>query len=211
MKVLLIIIIVLTVIALLPLGVDGGYKNGTYDLHLKIGFISFRILPEKKKKIKPKKIKKKKEKPEKEETAELKEKKRFDIRERFGIIKLALKALGRFRKKLSVDYIRVHYAFASNDPFKTAFGFAMANATVGAVFPLLDGAFKIKERDFIITTDFLAERPVIDAWLTASIRIWEIIYIAAAFGIDYLKHKIRQKRLSRSKERNESNGQTSDR
>lgn len=211
MLVLLIIIIVLTVIALLPLGVDGGYKNGKFELHLKIGLISFGIPPKKKITKKPKMPKKKQKTKQIDEETEPEEKKPFNLGELFDIIKLALKALGRFRRKLTIEYMRVHYTFASDDPFKTAFGFGMANATMGAIIPLLDGAFKIKERDFGVQTDFLIEKPIIDVWLTASIRIWEIVYIAAAFGIDYLKLKIRQKRQSRSKERNESNGQTSDR
>lgn len=206
MKALLIILIVLTVIALLPIGVDGGYRDNVLELNIKGGPFLIRMLPKKKKVPKPKKPRRKKE-----IDVTAKKKKRFDKHQLIGIIKAGLKTLGRLRRKLSIDYLRIHCTFASDDPAMTAIGYGMANGVMAAIVPLTEGAFNIRERDFGFSFDFLAEKPVIDVWLTATLRVWEIIYIAAAFGIDFLKLKRQKKRRIRIKERNELNGQTSDR
>ena len=210
MKALLIILIVLTVIALLPIGIDGGYRHGILELNIKGGPFLIRMLPKKKKTLKPKKHRRKKEAVPEAEIDDNK-KKRFDKHQLIGIIKAGLKALRRLKRKLSIDYFRLHYIFASDDPAKTAMGYGMVNTAMGAIVPLIDDALDIKERDIGFSFDFLAERPIIDIWLTATLKVWEIIYIAVAFGIDFLKLKRQRKRRIRVKERNDLNGQTSDR
>ena len=213
MKAILIILIVLTVIALLPIGVDGGYRCGVFELNAKCGPFLLRILPKKNKAPKPKKPRKQKKRVPGVTEAETtgKRKKRFDKQQLIGIIKAGMKTLGRLKRKLSIDYLRIHCIFASDDPAKTAMGYGMASASVGAIIPLLDETFRIKERDIGFSFDFLAEKPAIDIWITATFKAWEIIYIAAAFGIDFLKLKRQKKRRIRVKERNELNGQTSNR
>lgn len=201
MKALLIILIVVTIIALLPLGVDGGYRDSVLELNIKVGPFLKRIFPQKKRKPKPKKIKKIKKEIESDVID--KKKKRFDKQQLTGIIKAVLKTLGKFRRKLTIDYLRIHCTFASEDPAMTAIGYGMASGIMGAIVPLAEGAFNIKERDFRFSLDFLEEKPKIDIWITATLRVWEIIYIAAALGIDFLKLKRQKKRRIHVKERNE--------
>lgn len=196
MRALVIVLLVLTVLLLTPLGVDGGYNGKSLILGIRIGFLNIRILPKKKKQIVPKIPKKRKvpkQTPEKTE----KKKKPFDKEEIKALIKPALKALGRFRKKLRLDYLRIHYTFASDDPYKTAMGFGMSSAALGVILPLVENAFDIGERDVGTSFDFLCDKPVFDCWITTTIHVWEILYIAIAFGIDYLKLKIKQKREDR--------------
>ena len=45
MKTLLIILVVLSVIALIPVGVDGGYNSKGLSLYLRIGIINIRAIP----------------------------------------------------------------------------------------------------------------------------------------------------------------------
>ncbi len=115
------------------------------------------------------------------------------------LAKLGLKTLGRLRRKLHVDYLRIRYTFASDDPFKTAMGFGYSSAVLGSIVPLFDNAFNITERDIGTSFDFLGEEPAFDCWLTLSIQVWEVFYISAAFGIDYLKLRYRQKRDDRTR------------
>ena len=140
MKTLLIILVVLSVIALIPVGVDGGYNSKGLSLYLRIGIINIRAIPPgffvsgvtnrkpKTKKPKPPKAaltekhkKPKKPKPSREEI--------------FALIKLVLKALSRFRHKLTVDYLRLHFTAASGDPFSTAMSYGAANAALSAAIP----------------------------------------------------------------------------
>ena len=192
MKTLLIILVVLSVIALIPVGVDGGYNSKGLSLYLRIGIINIRAIPPGffVSGVTNRKPKTKKPKPPKAALTEKhkKPKKPNPSREEiFALIKLVLKALSRFRHKLTVDYLRLHFTAASGDPFSTAMSYGTANAALSAAIPLAENAFNIRERDFAAYCDFLADSPSYDLWLTTSIRFWEILYVAAATGIDFLK------------------------
>lgn len=199
MRALVIVLLVLTVLLLTPLGIDGGYSSKNLVLGIRIGFLNIRVFPRKKKHTKPKIPKQKKipKQTREEAEGELPQKKPFDMEMLKGLIKPVLKSLGRFRKKLHVDYLRIHYTFATDDPFKTAMGFGMSSAALNAILPLVDNAFDIGERDVGTSFDFLSDKPEFNCWISMSIQVWEIFYIAIAFGIDYLKLKIKQKRKAR--------------
>ena len=213
MLAIIIIIAILSIIMLLPLGIDGGYCQGTVSVNAKIGPLLIKILPshkkEKQKSLKPKKEKNKKTKDEKK--VDKKSKIPMDKGFLLGIIKEGLRALSNFRRKLSMDYFRFHYIFASDDPFNTAIGYGKASAITGILMPFIDNAFNIKEKDFGYHCDFFIEKPVIDIWLTATIRVWELIYIAGVFLTAALKLYIKNRRKDRTIERNELNGKTSHR
>lgn len=195
MKALVIVLLILTVLLLTPQGIDGGYNGKTLVLGIRVGFLNIRLFPKKDNHAEPKISKKrKKPRPSRKDSKEKKPKKPLGKQELIALAKMALKALGRFRKKLRVDYLRIRYTFASDDPFNTAMGFGAASAVLSSVIPLVDSAFDIGERDIGTSFDFLSDEPVFDFWLTTTIQVWEIFYIAIATGIDYLRFKLKQKR-----------------
>ncbi len=199
MKVLVIVLLILTVLLLTPLGIDGGYRGNSLILGIRVGFLNIRVFPKKARPDEPK-ISKKRIKP-KPPHKNLKEKKPLGKKELISLAKIGLKALGRLRRKLRVDYLRIRYTFASDDPFNTAMGFGASSAILSSILPLVDSAFDIGERDIGTSFDFLSDKPVIDLWLTTTIQVWEIFYIAIASGIDYLRFKMKQKRdLRKGKE-----------
>ena len=100
---------------------------------------------------------------------------------------------------LRVDYLRLHYTFASGDPFKTAMGFGASSAAMNTLVPLIDGAFIIKQRDIGTSFDFLSDKPSYDCWITLSIQVWELVYIGSALGLDFLKLKLKQRRENRKR------------
>lgn len=193
LKALVIVILILTVLLLIPLGIDGGYSGEKLILGLRVGFLNIRVFPGKLKPIKLKRPKKTiKEKEPK--TGEIeKEKVPLNRKELFRLAKIGLKALGRFKRKLHVDYLRIRYTFATDDPFSTAMGFGYSSAALGVIVPLIDSAFDIGERDIGTSFDFMSDKSSIDCWLTTTIKVWEVFYIAIAFGIDYLKLKHEKK------------------
>jgi hypothetical protein len=199
MKALVIVILVLSVLLLIPIGIDGGYKSRTVVLGLRVGFLNIRVLPKKpkhgepklKKPPKLKKLRKDEEKPEKAL--------KLDAETLRKLLPIALKSLGRLRRKIHVDYLRLRYTFASDDPFKTAMAYGAASAALSAVLPLLDEAFEIGEADIGTSFDFLSDEPVLDCWLTTTIHLWEVFYIAIALGIDFLKLKLRHKLAFRTR------------
>ena len=196
MKVLVIVLLVLTVLLLIPVGVDGGYSGERLILGIRVGFFNIRIFPKAKKRSEPK-IPKNPRKTKDEKEKKQKFRLPSDRKELESLIKIVLRALGRFRRKLRVDYLRIRYTFASEDPFTTAMGFGYSSAALGSIIPLVENAFDIGRRDIGTSFDFLSDKPVFDCWLTMTIQIWEVLYIAIAFGIDYLKLRHRQKREDR--------------
>ena len=135
MKALVIVLLVLTVFLLIPLGIDGGYRNGTLVLGIKIGFVNLRFLPSRKKSQRRKsqkgtpagsgKLRRQLKKRKKETEKQKKPLSPGDIKE---LTLIALKALGRLKRKLRVDYLRFRYTLVGTDPFSTALGYGAGNA-----------------------------------------------------------------------------------
>lgn len=137
--------------------------------------------PKKKKPPKPKK-----EKPKKQSAPP-------DIRTILALAKLGLQALDRFRQRLRVQLLRLVFVSGAPDPYDTALAFGYVNAALGALTPLAERALRIDERDIQTGVDFQAEQPHIDARIVCTIRIGQIVVIALAFGVGFLKQKMHSK------------------
>ena len=215
--IILAVALVLTVLNLLPVGVDAAYADDVFSLAARIGPFRLRLLPKppdaKPKKKKPPKPKK--EKPKKQSAPP-------DIRTILALAKLGLQALDRFRqrqmcirdRRLRVQLLRLVFVSGAPDPYDTALAFGYVNAALGALTPLAERALRIDERDIQTGVDFQAEQPRIDARIVCTIRIGQIVVIALAFGVGFLKQKrnAKQARAARAKtapaaqERKVSNG-----
>lgn len=185
--IILAIALVLTVLNLLPVGVDAAYADETFSLAARIGPFRLRLLP----KPPDAKPKKKPQKPKKE-----KPKKKYappDIRTILVLAKLGLQALNRFRQRLRVQLLRLVFVSGAPDPYDTALAFGYVNAALGALTPLAERALRIDERDIQTGVDFQAGQPRIDARIVCTIRIGQIVVIALAFGVGFLKQKMHSK------------------
>ena len=199
--------LVIVLIGLIPVGVNASFKEGVFRLNAKISAFKITILPRKKSEGK-KPSKPKKEKKAKPKDTE-KPKKKWSFDEILGLVKLALRALGRFGRKLRVDLLMFHYRVAGGDPFDAAMQYGYITAALGGVTPLLDRAAAVKKQDLGVEIDFLAEKPVIEGELTLTIRIGGIVAVAAAAGIEYLKLRktLKQKQAEKgTEERKEQHG-----
>ena len=185
--IILAIALVLTVLNLLPVGVDAAYADETVSLAARIGPFRLRLLP-KPPDAKPKKKpqKPKKEKPKKKSAPP-------DIRTILVLAKLGLQALNRFRQRLRVPLLRLVFVSGAPDPYDTALAFGYVNAALGALTPLAERALRIDERDIQTGVDFQAGQPRIDARIVCTIRIGQIVVIALAFGVGFLKQKMHSK------------------
>ena len=178
--IILAIALVLTALNLLPVGVDAAYADDVFSLSARIGPFRLRLLP------KPPDAKPKKEKPKKKSAPP-------DLKTILGLAKLGLQALDRFRQKLRVQLLRLVFVSGAPDPYDTALEFGYVNAALGALTPLAERALRIEERDIQTGVDFQAEQPRIDARIVCTIRIGQIVVIALAFGIGFLKQKMHAK------------------
>ena len=195
----IIIVVVLAIILLLPLGIDAGYRGGRYHLALKIGPISVTLAPRKKRKDK----KNRREKPEKKAKPpkEPKPKEKISFAEIMELIRLALKALERLRRQICIEYLRIRIIIASSDPFSTATQFGAASAAMGTLRNTIYSSFKVKESDIYVGSDFLASKIEADIWITVTMNLLQLLYVAIAAGIDYIRHRNKFKKLKTRAER----------
>ena len=195
--------IVLAVIVLLLLTKVGVHVRYGDELALsaKVGPLQIRILPAKEKKPKEKKPKKKK-KPKAAEGHE-KKKQKLTLEDILDIVKLGLKALGRFGRALRLDRLHLHLCVAKDDPYDTVAQYGYLNAALGAGLPLLHRVFKIKDEDITTAFRFNTTETALQAEVIATFRIGAILRIGLCAGGGFLVWLIRRKRRAKALEKAE--------
>lgn len=195
MKILLIILLILGAIVFLVLGVDAQYGAGGFSLALRIGPLSVRLFPQKKDVARQRKPSKRKESKNKDKASEEQQEAGFLDRDLImKMIPLGLETLGKFRRKLTVDLLAIHFVAAKGDPYDTMMQYGRVNAVLYTVLPLLNDCLNIREQDIRTDFSFDAEKPEIFSHLIVSVAIWEMLYIGLSFGFGFLKIYLSQKK-----------------
>lgn len=187
----------LTLLNLLRVGVSAGYEAQAFSVSARVGPLTIPVWPRPPAE-EPKKPKK--EKPPKEPKApqEQTKEKELDFDTVLALAKLALKAAGSFRRKLTVELFRLVFVAGSSDPYETAMQSAYVQAALGSLRPLAQRALHIQERDVQVGADFTADKPRIEARLTLTIRIGQIVVIGVVFGVGYLKLMLQKKKAAKA-------------
>ena len=187
----------LTLLNLLRVGVSAGYEAQAFSVSARVGPLTIPVWPRPPAE-EPKKPKK--EKPPKEPKApqEQTKEKELDFDTILALAKLALKAAGSFRRKLTVELFRLVFVAGSSDPYDTAMQSAYVQAALGSLRPLAERALHIQERDVQVGADFTADKPRIEARLTLTIRIGQIVVIGVVFGVGYLKLMLQKKKAAKA-------------
>ena len=191
------LLVLLTLLNLLRVGVSAGYEAQAFSVSARVGPLTIPVWPRPPAE-EPKKPKK--EKPPKEPKApqEQTKEKELDFDTILALAKLALKAAGSFRRKLTVELFRLVFVAGASDPYDTAMQSAYVQAALGSLRPLAERALHIQERDVQVGADFTADKPRIEARLTLTIRIGQIVAIGVAFGVGYLKLMLQKKKAAKA-------------
>ena len=205
----LITLVILTALAVLPLGVRIRYDASGPLVRLILGPVKLTVFPVKKKKEKkkadPKPVEKKAEeklpeppkppKKAKKKTEET-ESKGGSLKDFVPFVKLGLNFLGDFRRKLRLDNLYLRLIMAGNDPCDLAVNYGRAWAAAGNLLPQLEKWFVIKKRDIEVECDFETSQTLIIAHLDLTITIGRLLSAVLKFAvralIEYLK--LRKKR-----------------
>ena len=196
-----VILIVLTIILLIPVGVDGEYISGEFKLAAKVAFYRIDLIPPKHKKDK-KKASEDVSEATSDEAAPKKQKTKlklnFNKDEIFSLVKAALSSLGNFGRKIKVNRFLLHYTAAGKDPYNTAQTFGYVNAALSALAPICAKRYKVRDCDVWTRVDFLEEKMSIDFALALSIRVGQILAVAFALAFSavviLIKNKLRLKK-----------------
>lgn len=199
--------VVLLVLAILPLGVHVRYDDAGFLLRVIAGPVKITVFP-RKKKPKKQKTKQKKQKagkrPESTDSGDTppqppkpvpEPKEKGGSLTRFlPLVKLGLKFLGDFRRKLRVDNLFLRLILAGDDPCDLAVNYGRAWAAVGNLMPQLERLFVIKKRDIQVECDFTVEEISVIAHVDITITLGRLLTLAVVYGIRVLFEFLSMKR-----------------
>ena len=197
----------LLALAILPLGIHVRYNEAGFLLRVIAGPLKITVFPRKKK---PKKQKAKQKKQNAEKSPESTDsgdnppqppKPLPEPKEKGGsltrflpLVRLGLKFLGDFRRKLRVDNLCLRLILAGDDPCDLAVNYGWAWAAVGNLMPQLERLFVIKKRDIQVECDFTAEEISVIAHVDITITLGRLLTLAVVYGIRVLFEFLSMKR-----------------
>jgi len=199
---------ILTLLAILPLGVSLKYDAEGALVRLILGPVRLTIFPAKpkEKKEKPKKESKptttKSEKAEAQKPA-MPEKPEIPPKEEpnkggnwtdfLPLVNTVLDFLGDFRRKLRVNYLQLKLIMAGDDPCNLGINYGRAWAAVGNLMPQLEKIFVIKKRDVEVECDFTSNQTQVIARLDLTITLGRLLAAVVRFALRALKQFIQIK------------------
>ncbi|MDY4507534.1 MAG: DUF2953 domain-containing protein [Candidatus Faecousia sp.] len=198
---------IVLILAVLPLGVRVRYNSAGLILRVIAGPLKITVFPGKKKpkkqKVKQKKSKEEQnaepsaseDKPPQPPEAQPEQKEKGGSIARFlPFIKLGLKFLGDFRRKLRLDNLYVRLILAGDDPCDLAVNYGRIWAAVGNLMPQLERLFVIKKRDIQVECDFTASETCVVAHLDITITLGRLLALALVYGVRVLIEFLSMKR-----------------
>ena len=190
----LITLLILTALAILPLGASIIYDEDGAVVRVIVGPVKIKVFPLPKKDKKPEKKPKKEKKLKKEKTSskkqeksnkqtqtsgktetEAKKKKGGPITDFLPLVKVLLKFLDGFRRKLRLNVLELKLIMAADDPCDLAVNYGKAWAAVGNLMPQLERVFVIQKRNIEVECDFTADKTLVIARLDLTITLGRIL------------------------------------
>ena len=190
-----IVLLVLLVLAL-RVGCRADYSEEGFFLWLTIGALRFQLLPQKPKKER----REKREKQKKQDAQEEKDQKAEQETDKAGktgkpgklnlLLDLAepiLRALGQLRRRLRVEGIRLNYVIGgADDPAQAAIRYGIVSAGGGALIPLINEAFDVRDWDMHLSVDFDEKESRVALSAQADWRVGQLLRILIALAIQAL-------------------------
>ncbi len=214
LKVLLIIVTVLWLIGRIRLGMLVQYDEDGVLVKAIAGPLKIAVFPQKE--LSPEeKAKRKAKARDKQKRAEAKKTKREAKRKKHQeehqekkggallpftkLLPLAADAAGGLRKRIRIDELTLHLAWAARDPMEAALGFGRANAAMGMIWPLLDHNFNVKKHDLGVSVDFNGTSPSVMCRAVLTARLGQLVSFGLRLACKFLGIMIRSRAEGRRK------------
>ena len=197
---------ILTLLAIVPVGVRVCYDAEGPLVKLVLGPVKLTLFPGPKKDQKPEKEKKEQlSKRKAKKTAEEanlpkppqppaekkpKGKKGGSLKDFLPFVKLAFDFLGDFRRKLRMKELYLRLILASSDPCDLAVNYGKTWIAVGNFLPALERWFVIQKRDVEVECDFTASETKVIARLEITMTLGRLLSLAAVYAVRGLKEFI---------------------
>lgn len=187
---------VLTLLAIMPIGVSFRYDGDGPLVRVLFGAFGVTVYPSGKTKSK----KEASEKPSKDNTSSMKtaktpEKKGGKIQDFMPLVRTALDFLGDFRRKIRVRRLALNVILAGGDPCDLGVNYGRAWAALGNLWPQLEGLFVIKKRNVEIQCDFEASQTLVTACLEVTITLGRLLALVVIYGLRGIKEFMKLQKL----------------
>lgn len=195
MKILLIILLLLLLLSLVPLGVRVRYDQEGFFAFVKVWFVRLQLYPAKEKRKKDKPPKKPKEKP-----AQAEERPKGGaldlVRAALPLVKPALVGV---KKRLTIQDLELHVAWAAANPADAAMGYGSANAVLGMLWAVIQDNFKVKRSRLGCSVDFDVPSPTVYLNAALTMRLGQIVTLGVPLLVRFLRNSVRIKRAKDQK------------
>ena len=171
-----ILALLIAFLILLRLRLTGEYGEAGASLTVALGAVPVFRLPRPKGAQRDKK--EKKPKPKKKNKEEDKEKTKGGSIPGFRqLMPIISDALGKLKRRLSIDEMTLWYQSAGEDPAAAALAFGGASAAAGALARPMQEMFRIKDLDIRTAVSFTETKPTVIARIRMSISLGALIWI----------------------------------
>lgn len=179
----------ITLVAVLPVGIQLIYNEDGLLLSLLVGVLKFKLYPgsgEKKEKRKSKEKKMPAGNAQKSKESQ-KQKKGGNLTEFLPLLDIALQFLGSFRRKIRISHLDMLLVMAGDDPCDLAINYGKAWTAIGNIMPLLDNIFVIKKRNVQAQCDFVADHTRLSARADVTITVGRVLSLLVVYGVKALR------------------------
>ena len=170
-----ILALLIAFLILLRLRLTGEYGEAGASLTVALGAVPDFRLPRPKGAQRDKKEKKPKPKKKKEEDKE--KPKGGSIPGFRQLMPIISDALGKLKRRLSIDEMTLWYQSAGEDPAAAALAFGGASAAAGALARPMQDMFRIKDLDIRTAVSFTETKPTVLARIRMSISVGALLWI----------------------------------
>lgn len=209
------IVLFFCLLMLIPVGARAIYSEDGLFLWFKIACFSIRLVPMQKKGRpakgdKPKKPKKDRQQKPKGDLAVRSEqtqeaKKPGELKKLLPLIRPGLTAMSRLRRKLTIRQMRVYYRIGgAEDPAGAAMKYGIVAAGGGALFPLVNSAFRVKDWDVDLNVDFESDQTRVAFAAEGGGCLGQLVITALALGVSALKIYASQTKQSEQNKQKQS-------
>jgi len=200
---------------LVRVGCRVDYDADGLTVWLKVACFRFQLLPDrtdqqkkeakrrrKEQKKARKDRKKAKDKPDASEKNGEATPKKGELRWLLQLVEPALRALGRLRRRLRVERVRIDYAIGgAGDPAAAAVKYGAVSAGGGALLPLINAALDVRDWDLDLSVDFETEETRVALSAAGTYRVGQLVAIMLALAFSVLGAYMRnQNRIKKEEE-----------
>ena len=178
---------VLTLIAILPVGISVLYDEEGFRTFLMIGVARICLYPPPKKEKKQPQKNTEKSSTKTKKASSKQKKKGGKFQDFLPLLDKVLEFLNAFRKKLRVKHLDMKMVLAGDDPADLATNYGKAWVALGNLMPLLERVFVIRKRNLEVECDFMGDCTTITARFDISITVGRTLLLVIVQGIPVLQ------------------------